>query len=144
MEQKFIKLQYGSNIRKIYLPKNFNDLIDKIKYFMPFKDPKKRYLLIDQISNREINNQNDFEKMIKEHNDNSIIKIFVKIIDKTENIKIFYNIYFSYLKIIKKEDKELNILKQQLNIETNKNKDLSKKIYQLENELIEEKKRIKY
>lgn len=94
METKIIKLRGRSKILKtIYLPKNFNDLIEKVKEFMPLNNRKKRYLLIEEISNREINNQDDFETMIKEHNDKSQLKISIIIIEK-KNMKYFIILIF--------------------------------------------------
>lgn len=95
MEKKTIKLlnRCSKKPRLIYLPKNFNDLIEKVKEFMPLNDTKKRYLLIEEISNREINNQDDFETMIKEHNDKSQLKISIIIIEK-KNMKYFIILIF--------------------------------------------------
>ena len=83
MEKKrFIKLRNSSGIAKrIDFPKNFNELVEKAKTFLPLDEKTKKYQFIDENVNREIHHQEDYE-LFANHIFEKPIKILVNIIDK--------------------------------------------------------------
>lgn len=85
-KKRIVKLKGSQGLAKrTDFPDNFNDLIEKANGFMPLEEPNKRYQFIDEKTNKEIKNQEDFEKMSKEYEKESLTKILINIVTQ-ENI----------------------------------------------------------
>ena len=142
MENKpFIKLRTSDKIaKKIVMPKDFNELIEKTKIFISIDELNKKYQFIDEDLGREIRNQEDFE-LFSKHKFEKPIKILVNIVDnKKKEPKIdksFLNIKLSEEKINinispnlqNKEQDEEDKIKKDIKIMTrNKFKSIEEKI----------------
>ena len=136
MKNRYIKLASNRTNVKFRFPKDFNELNEKIKNFLPLENINKRYQIINPKSNTEIKNQEDFLKICENSNEKKL-KLKINIFDKNEkylNEKYFsisINNQFSYLNNIedeKNKNKKYIEMKQLLDNEINKNKDLVIKI----------------
>ena len=83
MEKKrILKLRTEKIAKRLDFPNNFNSLIEKIKEFVPLPDENKIYQLIEENSEKEIKNEEDFQKMSKECQNEALIKITVNVVNK--------------------------------------------------------------
>ena len=81
-KKRIIKLRTSQGLAKrIDFPKDFNDLIEKTKTFLPIEECTKKYQFIDENVDREIRHQEDFELLAK-HISDKPTKILVNIVDK--------------------------------------------------------------
>ena len=84
---RFIKLSTSDNpdqFKRINYPNNLDKLYKSIREFAPINDPNKKYELIEENAEREIEDQEDFELMTKEYINKKSIKIRINIVDKNE------------------------------------------------------------
>ena len=97
-------------VKKIPYPNDFNQLIKSVRDYAPIVEQNKKYELIEEEANREIEDQEDFELMTRyfiDKIDKKPIKIRINIVDKTEEeIK---NDAIKNLKEIKKEETKYTI-----------------------------------
>jgi hypothetical protein len=94
MEKKrWMKLRISSGIAKrIDFPKDFNELIEKAKTFVPLGETQK-FQFIDENINREIRHQEDYE-LFSNHVSEKPIKILIKIVEKEKDEnKIFPEVF---------------------------------------------------
>ena len=116
---RYIKLKSGKNITKTKILSDFDELLEKIKNFVPNNDSNKVYQIKDDKKQKIIDNENDYQSFIKEHESEKNTTLTINLIDKNRiNIQkvIEYqpecsNIFFpsciiSKSKEIKKEEEK--------------------------------------
>ena len=109
MESKrILKLKYNGVAKKSDFPADFESLEEKAKEFKPINENNQRYQFIEENTNREIRNQEDFNLMSEEHQNDKIVKISINIIDKPLKISE-PNFSQSEISIRKAEDEILSI-----------------------------------
>ena len=112
MEKKrIIKLRTSQGLAKrIDFPKDFQDLIEKTKTFLPIDENTKQYQFFDEKESKEIKNQEDFELMSKFNENQKTIKILVNILDKEESVEeVPISRIFSEKKINEEESINLHL-----------------------------------
>ena len=109
MESKrILKLKYNGVAKKSDFPADFESLEEKAKEFKPINENNQRYQFIEENTNREIRNQEDFNLMSEEYQNDKIVKISINIIDKPLEISE-PNFSQSEISIRKAEDEILSI-----------------------------------
>ena len=109
MESKrILKLKYNGVAKKSDFPADFDALEEKAKEFKPINENNQRYQFIEENTNREIRNQEDFNLMSEEYQNDKIVKISINIIDKPLEISE-PNFSQSEISIRKAEDEILSI-----------------------------------
>ena len=109
MESKrILKLKYNGVAKKSDFPADFESLEEKAKEFKPINENNQRYQFIEENTNREIRNQEDFNLMSEEYKNDKIVKISINIIDKPLEISE-PNFSQSEISIRKAEDEILSI-----------------------------------
>jgi hypothetical protein len=109
MESKrILKLKYNGVAKKSDFPADFESLEEKAKEFKPINENNQRYQFIEENTNREIRNQEDFNLMSEEYQNDKIVKISINIIDKPLEISE-PNFSHSEISIRKAEDEILSI-----------------------------------
>ena len=109
MESKrILKLKFGGIAKKSDFPNDFEALEEKAKEFKPINENNQRYQFIEENTNREIRNQEDFNLMSEEYQNDKIVKISINIIDKPLEISE-PNFSQSEISIRKAEDEILSI-----------------------------------
>ena len=109
MESKrILKLKYNGVAKKSDFPADFESLEEKAKEFKPINENNQRYQFIEENTNREIRNQEDFNLMSEEYQKDKIVKISINIIDKPLEISE-PNFSQSEISIRKAEDEILSI-----------------------------------
>lgn len=142
IKKRILKIKTDKIAKKSDFPKDFSNLILKIRELITLNDPNKRYQIIDEKSKNEIKNEEDFQKMSNEYINENIIKLTVNVVDKNTlpvlNKKPETNI-ISNIEII-------NILGNKKEEEENKENELEnpmksiikEKMKELEDKLVEE------
>ena len=99
--------------KKIIIPLNFNELIEKISLFIPNNDPNKIYQICDiKDNNKIIKDQNDYQMFKIKHSLDHNITLLINLIDKNIINKVpeyqleNSSIFFKSLVQPKKEKKE--------------------------------------
>ena len=85
---KFIKLFVGLNnkkCKKINYPNDFNDLIKSVKEYLNRIEQDKNFKLIENVLNREIEDEKDFQLMTENYKNEESVKINVFIEDEKDN-----------------------------------------------------------
>ena len=109
MESKrILKLKYNGVAKKSDFPADFESLEEKAKEFKPINENNQRYQFIEENTNREIRNQEDFNLMSEEYQNDKIVKISINILDKPLEISE-PNFSQSEISIRKAEDEILSI-----------------------------------
>jgi len=88
MNPEYIKLFISNDyIKKIKFTNNYDELIELIKLKFPLKDSNKSYHLIEERINKEITNQDDYNKIIDEYINKKLdtMRIKVNLIDKNKS-----------------------------------------------------------
>ena len=137
MEKKrIIKLRTSQGLAKrIDFPKDFKDLIEKTRSFLPIDENSKQYQFLDEKENKEIRNQEDFELMSKLYENEKTIKILVNILEKEETIEeVAISHIFSEKKFNEEETINLN-----LEVDDKKNEEPEDKIKNDIKELVRNK-----
>ena len=80
--KRILKLKYNGVAKKSDFPADFESLEEKAKEFKPINENNQRYQFIEENTNREIRNQEDFNLMSEEYQNDKIVKISINIIDK--------------------------------------------------------------
>ena len=106
--KRILKLKYNGVAKKSDLPADFDALEEKAKEFKPINENNQRYQFIEENTNREIRNQEDFNLMSEEYQNDKIVKISINIIDKPLEISE-PNFSQSEISIRKAEDEILSI-----------------------------------
>jgi hypothetical protein len=165
MEKKrILKIKAEKIAKRLDFPNDFISIIEKIKEFVPLIDPNKAYQLIEEKSKKEINNEEDFQKMSKENQNENLIKMSVNIVDinsipisikNPSSINKPYTNFVSYETSInilgnKKEENKIEIkeeIKEKKEIKENNEENeientmksiLKEKMKELEDKLVEE------
>ena len=106
--KRILKLKYNGVAKKSDFPADFESLEEKAKEFKPINENNQRYQFIEENTNREIRNQEDFNLMSEEYQNDKIVKISINIIDKPLEISE-PNFSQSEISIRKAEDEILSI-----------------------------------
>ena len=106
--KRILKLKYNGVAKKSDFPADFDALEEKAKEFKPINENNQRYQFIEENTNREIRNQEDFNLMSEEYQNDKIVKISINIIDKPLEISE-PNFSQSEISIRKAEDEILSI-----------------------------------
>lgn len=81
-----LKFQNEKFSKKIPVPSNLNELIEKIQLFYQNNDPQKIYQVYDEKLNKIIQNQNDYQIFKLQHASERNMILFISLIDKNNNI----------------------------------------------------------
>ena len=116
---RYIKLKLEKSIKKTIILNNYDELLEKIENFFPNDDSNKIYQIKDDKKQKIINDENDYQSFIKDHESEKNLILTLNLIDKNSiNIQkvIEYqpecsNIFFpsciiSKSKEIKKEEEK--------------------------------------
>ena len=79
---RYIKLRTSKIAKKFAFPKDYKSFIRKVQDFLPLNDLSKRYQIVEENAQREILNQEDYEKMSEKNVNQNVIKISLNIVDK--------------------------------------------------------------
>ena len=109
---KVIKLKIENNqVKKIFIPPNFNSFMKKLEDTYPNQDENKAYQIIDTKGGKIIQDEKDYQEFITEHSVGTNLVLSIKLIDKNDFKKIdddyqleSSNIFFNSVILPKRED----------------------------------------
>ena len=111
--QRTLKLKSENNkVKMIYIPLTYNELLERVKEYLPNNDPNKIYQIFDIKFKKNINDQNDYQLFNLQHASRDKMTLLISLIEKKDINKIpdyqpeSSSIFFESCIIPKQEEKE--------------------------------------